>query len=165
MPFRTRNISASLLALLTLGSLAWVATPVVLIRPFGAQTPGGLAVSYAMRGRGAPLTLLLLVLGVLTAIPLWQRLASRKGRGLAGCALASLAGCAFLARSNYFEWMFRPLVHPDFVQVGEARHVAEDDLVLGVQVGTEAHAYPVRAMAYHHMVNDVIADEPIVATY
>ena len=39
------------------------------------------------------------------------------------------------------------------------------DLVLGVQIGDQARAYPVRAMGYHHLVNDLIAGEPIVATY
>ncbi len=156
---------AVVLALVTLVGVAWVAAPMVLIRPFGAQTPGGLAVSYAMRARGGPLTLLLLLIGVAAVLPLWPRLASWKGRVPAGLAVAALAGCAFLARSNYFEWMFRPLPHPDFVEIGRAKDIADDDLVLGVQVATEAHAYPVRAMAYHHVVNDEIAGEPIVATY
>ena len=118
-----------------------------------------------MRARGDPLTLVLLLVGIAAALPVWPRLASWKGRTLAGLAVAMLACCAFLARSNYFEWMFRPLPHPDFVEMDRAKDVADDDLVLGVQVATEAHAYPVRAMAYHHVVNDVIAGEPIVATY
>ena len=156
---------AMVLALVTLASLVWVATPMVLVRPFGAQTPGGLALSYAMRLRAPRLTVLLFVLGLAAAIPLWRRLGSWKGRLLAGFAVTSLAACAFLARSNYFEWIFRPLPRPGFVAAGRAQDVAENDLVLGVQVGAEAHAYPVRAMAYHHVVNDAIAGEPIVATY
>ena len=43
--------------------------------------------------------------------------------------------------------------------------LAPEDLVLGVRVGEEAHAFPVRAIAYHHVVNDVVAGTPIVATY
>ena len=61
--------------------------------------------------------------------------------------------------------MFRPLARPLFAGVAESKDVAEDDLVLGVQIGSEAHAYPVRAMAYHHVVNDRIGSEAIVATY
>jgi hypothetical protein len=165
MLLHMKRILAIVLTLVTLGSLAWVATPMVLIRPFGSQTPGGLAVSYAMRARGAPLTLLLLLLGIAAAVPLWPRLKSWKGRIPAGLAVALLAAGAFLGRSNYFEWMFRPLPHPGFVDIAQAKDVADDDMVLGVQVASEAHAYPVRAMAYHHVVNDVIAGEPIVATY
>jgi len=76
-----------------------------------------------------------------------------------------LAGSAFLARQNHFEWMFQPLPRPEFVEAAEVKDVAEDDLVLGLSVGTEARAYPVLALAYHHIVNDSIAGEPIVATY
>jgi len=160
-----KRACAFLLALVTLGSLAWVVAPIVLIRPFGAQTPGGLAVSYAMRLRSAPLTLVLLVLGLVTVLLLWPRLSSWKGKAPAGSALVILAGCALLARFNYFEWMFRPLPDPGFTETAAAEGIADGDLVLGVAVGTEARAYPVRALAYHHIVNDVVAGEPIVATY
>jgi uncharacterized protein DUF3179 len=160
-----RRACAVVLALVTLAALAWVATPMVLIRPFGAQTPAGLALSYAMRVRGGALTLLLLLIGGAAAILLRPWRLSWKGRTAAGVAVSALAACAFLARSNYFEWMFRPLPHPEFIEIARAKDVADDDLVLGVQVAAEAHAYPVRAMAYHHVVNDVVAGEPIVATY
>ena len=162
---RMKRASALILGLAVLGSLAWVATPMVLIRPFGSQTPRGLAVSYSMRSHGAPLTLSLLILGLAAAIVLRPRLASWKGHVLAGGAVTLLAACAFLSRQNYFEWMFRPLPHPGFLDADQAKDVADDDLVLGIEVGSEAHAYPVRAMAYHHVVNDVVGGEPIVATY
>jgi MFS family permease len=153
------------LALIALASLAWVATPVVLIRPFGAQTPRGLALSYAMRGRSASLTLGLLAAGLVVAALLWPRLMSRRGRILAGVAIVGLGGLAWFARHNHFEWMFRPLPHPEFLIAGAAEDVTKDDLVLGVAAGNEARAYPVRALAYHHVVNDAIGGEPIVATY
>lgn len=40
---------AILLSIVACGSLAWVAIPVVLIRPFVAQTAGGLSLAYALR--------------------------------------------------------------------------------------------------------------------
>src|SRR5262245_61848052 len=149
----------------TLASLAWVAIPAVLIQPFGPQTAPGLAVSYVLRGSSPWLTLCLLVAGLAAAVALWPRLVTWKGRTLVGIAVTLLGGNAFLARQNHFEWMFRPLPRPEFVAAAEAKDVAEDDLVLGVSVGKEARAYPVLALAYHHIVNDIIAGEPIVATY
>lgn len=160
-----KRTSAILLALVILSSLAWVVAPMVILQPFAAQTPRSLVVAYAMRLRSAPLTLGLLILGSAAAVLLRPRLATTGGRAVAATAVVALAGCAFLARSNHFEWMFRPLPRPGFVEAGATKHVAEDDLVLGVEVGTEARAYPVRAMAYHHLVNDVIAGEAVVATY
>jgi hypothetical protein len=160
-----KRVLAAALTGLTLASVAWVATPIVLIRPFGPQTSRGIALSYALRARSAPLTLALLVLGGVAVIVLWRHLASWWGRALVAFAVLLLGGSAWLARQNHFEWMFHPLPHPEFLAAGEADDVAPDDLVLGVSAGTESRAYPVRALAYHHVVNDVVAGEPIVATY
>ena len=61
------------LALVTATGVVWVAVPMILLLPFGAQTAGGLAVSYAMRARGglnrpiAPETQEML------AVPSWKR--------------------------------------------------------------------------------------------
>ena len=156
---------AATLAGLTLVGLAWVAIPVVLIRPFGPQTARGIALSYDLRAWSGPLTLALLVSGCVLAAVVWKRLGSWVGRSLVALAVVVLGGCAWLARQNHFEWMFHPLPHPEFVAADKADGVAEDDLVLGVASGSEARAYPVRALAYHHVVNDVVAGEPIVATY
>ncbi len=37
--------------------------------------------------------------------------------------------------------------------------------LMTVTVGAETRAYPVEAMAYHHVANDVIGDTPIAVTY
>jgi hypothetical protein len=160
----TRALAAALAAL-TLVGLAWVAIPVVLIRPFSPQTARGIALSYDLRAWSAPLTLVFFVSGCVLAILLRKRLASWVGLSLMAMAVVVLGGCAWLARQNHFEWMFHPLPRPEFVTAGKADAVAADDLVLGVASGSEARAYPVRALAYHHVVNDVVAGEPIVATY
>lgn len=161
-----KRLAAYLLGLLAACSLAWVAIPIVLIRPFAAQTPRGLAIAYALRVRSGPLTLVLLAAGLATTAFLWPRMGKvRRGQALAVAAVVILAGCAWLARQNHFEWMFRPLPRPEFVEAVRADHVEATDLVLGVVVGKEARAYPVRALAYHHVVNDVVGGEPIVATY
>jgi len=153
------------LAVVALASLAWTIPPVVLIRPFGAQTAAGVAISYTMRAWAPTLTLALLVLGGAAVIALWPRLATWWGRLLASAVLVPLALCAFFGRSNYFEWMFSPLPQPEFGAIAAADDVADDDLVLAVASGDEARGYPVRALAFHHVVNDVIAGLPIVATY
>ena len=39
-------------------------------------------------------------------------------------------------------------------------------MVLAVRLsGERPMPYPIREMAYHHVVNDVVGREPIVATY
>jgi hypothetical protein len=43
--------------------------------------------------------------------------------------------------------------------------LVSDDRVIGVAVGGEARAYPLRLMRWHEVVNDVIGGEPIAVTY
>jgi hypothetical protein len=38
-------------------------------------------------------------------------------------------------------------------------------MILAVAIGPDARAYPIREMAYHHLVNDEVAGVPIVPTY
>ena len=160
-----KRILSSVLGIATLLSVAWVVVPMFLIHPFKPQTPARLAVGHALRTRSGTVTLLLLVLGLVAVFLLWRRLASWRGRVPAALAVLLLTGAAFMGRWNMFESMFNPLPDPRFVTASEAKDVADKDLVLGVRIGGETRAYPVRALAYHHMVNDVVAGEPIVATY
>lgn len=68
-------------------------------------------------------------------------------------------------RQNHFEWMFAPLDAVGYTAVAEARFLTDVEMVMGVQVGTDAVAFPIRQLAYHHLVNTEVADEPVVATY
>jgi hypothetical protein len=38
-------------------------------------------------------------------------------------------------------------------------------MVMAVRLGNNARAYPISQMAYHHILNDVVADIPIAVTY
>lgn len=44
-------------------------------------------------------------------------------------------------------------------------HPHPDDEVLGVDLGDEVKAYPIRYLNYHEIVNDVVGDVPIAATW
>ncbi|MBI1289800.1 DUF3179 domain-containing protein [bacterium] len=59
-----------------------------------------------------------------------------------------------------------------FVPINEPRYRPAADvqlpgegLVIGVTIGDQSRAYPLRLMTYHHVVNDVIADKPVAVTY
>jgi hypothetical protein len=43
--------------------------------------------------------------------------------------------------------------------------LADDALVLGVEQGGEAHAWPLRFLVQHHQVPDVVGGRPVLATY
>ena len=152
-------------ALIPIAVIAVVVLPLVLDQPFGSQTARTLEAIYAMRRLSPIVTVLgLAALAVLAAVSLRRR---RTGLALVGFggALALAIAAAWFARQNPFEWMFNPLPQPQFVAAAKATFVEPDDLVLAVSVDGDAAAYPIRQMAYHHLVNDRIGRTPAVVTY
>jgi hypothetical protein len=97
---------------------------------------------------------------------LWSR-CSAAGCGAGGRASAAVlipvCGGAWIARQNHFGG----------VQSAEAAHASTlpkrptycDDIVMAVNIKGAAVAYPILQLGYHHIVNDVVSGEPIVATY
>jgi hypothetical protein len=159
-----RRLAGLALFLLVLAALALVAVPVWLIRPFVPQTPEGLAVAFGLRRWAPPATVLILLAGLALAVALWR--GGRWGsRTLAALALVPLLAAAGLARFNIFETMFSPLGHARFASAAEAKWVEEGDPVLAVTQGGESAAYPIRQLAYHHIVQDVVGGVPVAATY
>jgi hypothetical protein len=150
---------------LVLGMFAWVAPPALLIQPFKAQTTLRVALAYEL-GQQAPLVTLL---GLILSLPLLARLARRVTRWWQWgplVALAVVAGfSAWFARQNHFEWMFNPLPDPTYAPATLVRSVDDRDMVVAVEIGSDAVAWPVRQMAYHHLVQDKVGGVPVVSTY
>src|SRR5260221_7415362 len=98
----------ALATLLVAGSFAWVLIPALIIQPFKAQTPFGVAVAFELRER-APLVTLL---GLVLLLPLVVRLAgsvTRRWQWAPAVLLAALGGGSpGVARQNNFESMFKP---------------------------------------------------------
>jgi Protein of unknown function (DUF3179) len=161
---RRRRLAWLLLFLFLLAALAIVLTPVWLIQPFRPQTQTSLALSYALRRWSPLVTVLLAVLSALLCYWLARR-AKWWRKVVLVFALVLVCGLAWLARQNHFEWMFHPLPAAGYARAPEAKFVADTDMVLAVQVNGEAVAYPIRQMAYHHVVADTVGGTPLVATY
>lgn len=152
-----------LLVILMIG-LAVVIAPIWIIQPFKPQTPRGLEVSYMLRRISPVVTVIASFAVVLLAALLWQ--SSRWFLKLLMVLLMlPLFAATWMARQNHFEWMFRPHASIVFSPSAQATFVGDTDMVLAVKNNGEAVAYPVRLMAYHHLVQDVVGGTPIVATY
>jgi hypothetical protein len=94
---------------------------------------------------------------------LWRRISAWKKVPLVlGVCLASAA--AVMARVDYFEWMFHPVAAPGFDSVAAVK-LDPSQMVMAVRFGSDARAYPIRAMAYHHVVNDTVGGIPIAVAY
>jgi uncharacterized membrane protein len=153
-----------LLLLACLVTLAIVAVPVVLIRPFSPQSTAGVAWSYGLRRVSPWVSGGAAVLFVAALVTGWRR-ARWFGRvGLIVMTLVVLP-IAWFARQNHFEWMFRPAPDARFVPAQKAGDVKPEDSVIAVAIGNDSLAFPITRIGYHHVVNTTLGREPIVATY
>jgi hypothetical protein len=106
-----------------------------------------------------------IAIGTIALVVGLMRRARWWARALWAVPLVVTIGAAWLAWQNPFEWMFNPLAHPGFVPAPQASFVERGDLVLAVTLDGDAAAYPIRQLAYHHVVNDRIGRTPAVVTY
>ena len=163
--FLSRKLIWLILLLIILAAFAIVFIPVWIIQPFKPQTNRGVEVSYLLRRVSPWITLVALGVGLLLAFKLWRDSRRWWKKALLVVILIPLLASTWFARQNHFEWMFNPLANATYAKAADAGFVAADDIVLAVKINGEAAAYPVRLMAYHHLVEDVVGGTPIVATY
>lgn len=150
---------------LALLSATVVLVPVLLLKPFSPQTARAVAIAYHLREAAPLVTLVSAVLVLAGVVAAWPR-RSRSVRVAFVGSLVVASAAAWFARQNHFEWMFGPLKNPAYATGGEAAAFVDPaDMVIAVAVSGDAVAYPVRQMAYHHLVNDQVGGVPIVSTY
>ena len=154
-----------LLLLIVAAAIAFVVVPVFLIQPFRPQTERGLAVGYYVRGLAPWATVALLLVALVLVVRMWR--ASRRwwAKALVVLLLLPVGASVWASRQNVYEVMFNPLGSPAYARAEEADFVGADEMVLAVERGGERVAYPVRLMAYHHLVADTVGGTPLVATY
>ena len=163
-----RWLERLIFALALISAVFTVGFPLFVIRPFRYQDPAELGMALTELRRAPWLTLADLVVILLAGIFLWRESAlaprARIKRAFIIIAVAVVALCAVAARVNIFEKMFHPISQVQFLPATQAR-LAPDDMLMAVTLGGESHAYPIREMAYHHVVNDVVGGTPVAATY
>ena len=57
------------------------------------------------------------------------------------------------------------LFSPVMVPAGEASFLDAGDRVLGVNLGGEARAYPLRILSWHELVNDTVGGDPLLVSW
>ena len=159
-----RTLCSSLLIASFVVALVCLAYPIYVIRPFRYQGPRELALGLELI-QVRTLVEILCVACALLALVFYRRTETPRARrnlALAGAVLV----CAFaaLSRVNVYELMFHPDSRPLFAPAAQSK-VDPDDMVLSVKLDGSARAYPIRSIAYHHIINDTVGGVPIVATY
>lgn len=161
---RRRRLAWLALVAVLLLCFAWLAVPVWLIQPFKAQTSRGVELSYGLR-RWSPLATVAALAGALALVAYLWRGGRWWSKALMIVLVVPLAAFAWFARQHHFEWMFRPLAATTHARAAEADFVRDDEMVLAVEVNGDAVAYPVRQLAYHHIVEDTVGGAALAATY
>lgn len=140
------------------------AIPMYVIRPFRAQGAGELALALSVRGWGPWLAIACAMASLGLAVLAWRRTHRAWSRAAVVAAALFTACFAVLTHVNVYELMFHPIPSVGFITADQAK-VDADDMVMTVTVAGLSRAYPIRTMGYHHIANDWVGGEPIVATY
>ncbi len=149
--------------MLTMLNLGLFFFPAFIIRPFKYQSSTGLMSAIHVK-QVAPAVSLIVAAGVLVlAVKMWRESRWLARTGLVVALMLSV-GTAVMARLNYFEWMFQPIRTAGFTSASDTQ-LPDSEMVMALRVGSDARAYPIRQMAYHHVLNDTVGGEPIVVTY
>ena len=138
--------------------------PAFIIRPFHHQTPAALALAMALRQRAPWPSLLVAVACLVCALVLWRAAANPLRKIFLACVMVLVGFSAIMSRLNYFEWMFHPVDTPQFESVSASK-LDKGEMILAIRHGSDARAYPIREMAYHHVLNDVVGGVPVAITY
>jgi hypothetical protein len=133
--------------LCALTAIALFFVPAFIIRPFTHQSPRGILLAMALRGRAPAGTLISGIIAFVFGFLLW-RLSNRWLKSLVALTLVIVTFSTVMARLNYFEWMFHPITGAQFV-AQSASKLDPKEMIL----------------AYHHVLNDVVAGVPIAVTY
>jgi hypothetical protein len=137
--------------------------PFFIIRPFSHQSPSALALAMALRQRAPWATLAAALLCLVLLLLLWQT-ADRWRKILLASVMLIVAFSAVMSRLNHFEWMFHPIDAPQFESASTSK-LDNGEMILAIRYGSDARAYPIREMAYHHLLNDIVAGVPVAVTY
>jgi hypothetical protein len=137
--------------------------PAFIIRPFRYQHPRTLLWAIEIRQRAPLVSLLCAIISFLLIAMLWRR-SDKWRRAVLSLAAVAVTFSAVMSRLNYFEWMFHPVDNARFDAESSSK-LSADEMILAVRYGGDARAYPIREMAYHHILNDVVGGVPIAVTY
>ena len=142
---------------LTVLNIGLIVAPVVVAMPPVTQTPGMLAAAHAAE---AIAPIVSVALSIAIAVYLWRR------KTLGGVVLLVLAlCCTALSRVNLLERVFAPATGVETEAAQSFHEIRDTDMVIGVAIGGRSRAYPVRYLAYHHMLNDQLGMVMLLPTY
>ena len=161
--YRRRPFSWLIFLVSAIATISLLLIPAFVIYPFRHQSSGALALAMALSQRAPWATLAGFFICLICAFVLWQS-DNRRRKIVLTTILLLVAFSAVMSRLNYFEWMFHPIDSPRF-EAESASKLDGKEMILAVRFADDARAYPISQMAYHHILNDVVAGVPVAVTY
>jgi hypothetical protein len=159
-----RGLCVALIVGALIVSAACLVYPFYVIRPFRFQGARELAVALRLMQVRGLLTVIALFIAIAAAARYWMERPPVWKRVMAIVAAVGVCLAAVLCRVNVYELMFHPNSRPHF-SAARAAKLDGDEKVIAVRMRSSSRAYPIRDIAYHHVINDVVDGVPIVATY
>lgn len=138
--------------------------PMAVMLPFQAQQNWWITLAHGVAGWGRWVSIGVAVMAVLAAVGIW-RAGGWLARTLTVIAVLPAITFAVVSRVNLAEAYFAAAGRADLAMLNDYKEIDEKDMVIGVVIGGEARAYPVRYLAYHHMLNDQLGGRPILPNY
>lgn len=158
---RARSLFFPGIAVLLLPTVAYL----YLLWPFpGSQGLDSAGVLYQLHRWLRPLQIAGGLLAAVGLVGIWR---ARPGRRLwtgVGAALALVVAVLFGTDSMAAPKVFQAPATIAFAP-GLSEALPDTTLVMGVVAGSEAKAYPIRLLAYHHRLEDTLGGEPAWVTY
>lgn len=145
-------------------SLFCVLYPIYVIRPFRAQGARELELALVVTQYRPIITVISACAALLAMAGCRRQRPQNRRRFLAPAGGVLVVALAVLARVNVYEIRFHPIEHSTFSAAAQGK-LDQDEKVIAVLLNGESRAYPIRGMAYHHLINDVLGRVAIVATY
>jgi len=139
-------------------NLILAAAPVAILLPPIAHTPELLSLVLTAKAVAPWVSALSVLIGIWILSRAWRSV-------LVILSFVVIACAAILARINYVEHFFPSAQGAEMTQIGSFHDIQDTDMVIGVTLGAFSRAYPVRYLAFHHMLNDQLGPTALLPTY
>ena len=160
-----QKLEWALLVLLVLSSAAMAVAPWWVMDPARPQSPTELQFAYLARtGWSSVLAMMSLGAGALLCMRRWS-LGGLLGKLLSVPILILLGLSAFVANTNLLEEILRPLEAVSYIPAAEVDFIESDDVLLRVRADGGERAYPMRLLAFHHVVNTTIGEQSALVSW
>ncbi len=129
----------------------------------GSQRMRSIDAAYLVYGWRWPLRALLWTAVLATALSAWRVRSWR--RWLVPASLVLAAAVTYMV--NFKMSADRMFLQPNTLSMQQAasNKVARDRLVVGIEINSDARAYPLQFIGYHHQVRDKVGGQDVLVTY